>query len=919
VYFDSLFKESSSEITLEIKKATIDTRQLEFINNELTYDGNYHGISDIFTPEEISISYSNNSYKNAGTHQVNVYYSYDTDNYNELMLPNIVELIINPRLLEVSLINHSNLVYDNTSKEVSFEILNKVSGDSLNLSLINNIKTIPGNYVVTISGLEGESKNNYTLPKVSEYNWIINKADINGIELESNKEFIYDKTPKGILVNTNISAYNDELIVYYSVSPTTQSNGTDAGVVNYQATLIHPYYNTLVLYENFTINKRDIEVVLTNQEGTYGNISINNKAYIINNIIEGDTLSINILKESGTNIGIYQLTGILTIEPANYNVSFVSATYEIIQRSLTIKISNQSIPYSKLIPSINQTLYQITDGDIYSYDQLNINLSIINPSYLVGEYQIEGTYSNQNYDITFESGILFINKKEIHISFNNTVVSKIYDKIPYVYDYSINGLLDNDSVIVEFDKYNLINAGFYTVSIVGIDSDSYYLSYTNNSTLQLTINKAYVKLVIENKESVFNKDELDLTYLLFDINNNEISINDLLDPFDFVLKRDKDFEHKVGYAYPIRLSNTSVLEQQNYFVDFNVTSDYGIYYFTEEIIDLELNNNTYIYNGDVINLDFKDSDYLHMFDFSYYIDSIKQTNIINSGTYHVVATLSFNYIFNYKLSNSLSSFEFDVIVDKKDITDKIIINDTLPYTGLELTSFDITFSDFKYYMYETSSNKKVIGVGVYTIMVTITEDNYKGYLEYQLTITKIENPNRVPITYDSIIVDTNSITIPSNNLLEYSLDNQNYSPTSYYNNLISGSTHIVYIRFKESNQYYFSQPSTYIIEIKDYDNLFDNIVLLKEFHNILDAHQLLYETYQIITGINVNLSSEKTKSSIIEFEVLVNAYNTKVNEIKENSTNLNNNFSFNLVIISSTSFNLLGIALKIYKKRYLFI
>ncbi len=71
--------------TLTIKKATYDMSSVTFESKEVSYNGKEHTISvSSLLPEGVSVSYSQNSYKNAGTYTVTAYFSGDEKNYEKI-------------------------------------------------------------------------------------------------------------------------------------------------------------------------------------------------------------------------------------------------------------------------------------------------------------------------------------------------------------------------------------------------------------------------------------------------------------------------------------------------------------------------------------------------------------------------------------------------------------------------------------------------------------------------------------------------------------------------------------------------------------------------------------------------------------------------------------------------------------------
>lgn len=220
-----------------------------------------------------------------------------------------------------------------------------------------------------------------------------------------------------------------------------------------------------------TISANEVSVYYGNAEAEL--------AYSVDGLVEGDSLVGALERVAGNSVGSYAINiGSLNAKNASdYSVTFVSANYVIMQRPLTVLISDQSAEYSETGEyAFDGTAYKITEGTVVEGDNVGITIAK-EAGTAMGLYAITGAYTNKNYDVTFIDGVYEIKKYSSFISYTASV-SFIYDGTAYVIDatcssgapvlvtYELNGEISHVNSFSEVGKY--------VITLTAEETDSYY-------------------------------------------------------------------------------------------------------------------------------------------------------------------------------------------------------------------------------------------------------------------------------------------------------------------------------------------------------------------------------------------------------------------------------------------------------------
>ncbi|MEW7280956.1 MBG domain-containing protein [Aquimarina sp. 2201CG1-2-11] len=218
---------------------------------------------------------------------------------------------------------------------------------------------------------------------------------------------------------------------------------TEEGTTPYE---IHPNYNYTYPYVSLEIVPREVTVTAnTNQSKVYGAtdpvLTYTPTPLPVNNNPTGTVynfntfaLSGNLARAAGENAGTYAINqGALDATTGNYNVNFVSDTFEITTRTIEITADAKSKTYGDADPILT---YQITSGALQGSDTFTGSLTRATGEN-VGTHAIQqGTLSaGANYTLTFVSDDLTISQRAIEVTAD--AKTKIYGDADPTFTYTI--------------------------------------------------------------------------------------------------------------------------------------------------------------------------------------------------------------------------------------------------------------------------------------------------------------------------------------------------------------------------------------------------------------------------------------------------------------------------------------------------
>ena len=201
--------------------------------------------------------------------------------------------------------------------------------------------------------------------------------------------------------------------------------------------------------------------------------------FTVSGVVEGETLKGALTRTIGKYSGSYLISAgtLANHNNPNYDITFVAANYVILPRPVTVLILDQSVEFSATgDTAFDASAYSVVDGNVIEGDDLGIVLTRETGS-AMGFYEISGSYTDKNYDVTFVNGVYEIRKYSSVIEYTANV-SFIYNGTAYAIDaicssgaeivvsYEVDGVTSNVN--------SFVNAGKYTVTVSAPETAHYY-------------------------------------------------------------------------------------------------------------------------------------------------------------------------------------------------------------------------------------------------------------------------------------------------------------------------------------------------------------------------------------------------------------------------------------------------------------
>ena len=266
------------------------------------------------------------------------------------------------------------------------------------------------------------------------------------------------------------------------------------------------FYDLTVTNGTYAITERPVAVEIDNKEKIYGE-NDPQFTYSASGVLEGDTLDIIIYRddpEANRNVGKYAING--TDNDANYSVSFTPGTLDIQKRPVNVTINDHSKFYGEANPSLSGWVYGETQpspvgGMAYDEKAEDVITVLIECAATktspVGNYDITGTATSDNYSVTVEKGLLTIDPRPILITPDEGQGHIYGESDTGDLEYEVSGgagttgsaLIGSDVLSGKLAKAEGANADIYAISLGTLTSE-------NNSNYEITLSSTAVYYVI---------------------------------------------------------------------------------------------------------------------------------------------------------------------------------------------------------------------------------------------------------------------------------------------------------------------------------------------------------------------------------------------------------------------------------------
>ena len=301
---------------------------------------------------------------------------------------------------------------------------------------------------------------------------ITSSASVTQVYGDEITEIPYEITSGSLLGEDKLSgalAPNDYVVGIHGVNQGTLSNS------NYEITFE-------LDGASYEITKRTVEVTAIATGSVYGD-ELATLEYTEVGLVNGDTLSGELYVNVLNMVGDYDIE-VGTLAHPYYNVTFTKATYTVTAREITLTIRDAESQYGE---ELSELSYYLSKGSILEGDELNVVLTK-NGGTQMGQYEITGSYNNDNYSVTFVNGTYTIHKYQATITVETKYISFIEDGDARSIVASCDSGAEITFIVKGEEVTNYFReAGKYVVELSAEETDNYYAP--EKVTVYVTINR----------------------------------------------------------------------------------------------------------------------------------------------------------------------------------------------------------------------------------------------------------------------------------------------------------------------------------------------------------------------------------------------------------------------------------------------
>ena len=420
-------------------------------------------------------------------------------------------------------------VYGEQPKALTFKVDGVVDGEetefrthiAISCEQDLSAQTEVGEYTITVQLADAEPQNY----KVSFVNGKYNVTNAAFKDLEFNNDTV---TYDGETHEIKVTGAPEGAVITYTVQDQAFSGARDVGSYEITATISHDNYDQETRTATLTINPRAITVNLPSTSRAY-NGAVPQATELTATLAEGSTLgkgdNLNDLvtlsiDNASKNVGTYAVKGAATQSASNYTIQFgADGQYEITQLQLTVKIKPQTKVYDGLAGTLQQGLWEKTDGEWVGSERPEITLELEQKSnnVRVDSYNIKGVCADGNYDITFTdgTGAYTITKRPLTVTAHN--LSSVYGDATADLKgaYDVDGWIEQSALLVTLQcnvtSASAVVTGGYAI-VVHIDTPESELSNYELQTVDgtYTVSPRHITVKLPDFTRVYNGNEISL-------------------------------------------------------------------------------------------------------------------------------------------------------------------------------------------------------------------------------------------------------------------------------------------------------------------------------------------------------------------------------------------------------------------------
>ena len=252
----------------------------------------------------------------------------------------------------------------------------------------------------------------------------------------------------------------------------TREQGDDVGTyaITPEGDAEQGNYTVTYVSGTLTIVQRDVTVTADDKTVTFGESDPTFTA-TVDGLVGTGTVTYQLSREDGTDIGTYTIYANGDADQGNYNVTFVNGTLTIEPAAVTVTADDKTKTFGESDPTFTATVEGLVGSDTVNY-----RIDCVHDED-AGTYEITVTGETEqgNYTVTFTNGTFTIDPKEVTapiIAVHGNAYTYTGEEVkPVVFVYDGTTPIPADEFTVEYQ--NNVNAGTATVNIIDNDGGNY--------------------------------------------------------------------------------------------------------------------------------------------------------------------------------------------------------------------------------------------------------------------------------------------------------------------------------------------------------------------------------------------------------------------------------------------------------------
>ncbi len=298
-----------------------------------------------------------------------------------------------------------------------------------------------------------------------------------------------------ITLSLSTAATASSPVGIYEIVPTFNDSGNRLG-----------NYIVITNGGTLTVSNALLTITANSTNKVYGDVDPSLTYHVSSGaLVNGDNLSGSLIRVAGENVGTYAIQQGTLSAGSNYTLSYVSANFRILRKTLVVRADNKSRIYGQTNPVFTVTYNGFTNGD--DPGSLTGTLAFntpATPASPVGNYAIVPSgLSSPNYTINYGFGTLTVTVRPVTVTAD--AKSKTYGDVDPSLTYHVSGgsLVNGDSLSGSLIRVAGESVGSYAIQQGALSAgNNYTLSYVGAN---FRILRRTLLIRAENKSRIYGQ------------------------------------------------------------------------------------------------------------------------------------------------------------------------------------------------------------------------------------------------------------------------------------------------------------------------------------------------------------------------------------------------------------------------------